>query len=243
MAVPEVKTPGPWAHVAAFYRGMLRLGPAGLLTAIASVSPLIGGFLVLGFIQHLAPWIQTHGIAGSLVYVIAFWFLGGFAIVPTYAYSGLAGWTFGVVTGFWLAMAAFTGASFLGYALAQFREAPVGPVVRMPLIHRLFGRFKNVGRGDKVRFAQLQINTIPSLGSEFHDAVKRGAGDGYNSVCQHEMFLLETQSTAGTFSVRARNCHTAMSARAKARKIAVNAMTWVASCEWRLFRIAKNNAL
>src|ERR1051326_8412918 len=88
---------GPWEGLVAFYRGMVRLGPAGLLTAVASVSPLIGGFVILGMVQHLAPWIRTHGGLGSLVYVVSFWFLGGFAIVPTYAYSGLAGWTFGVV--------------------------------------------------------------------------------------------------------------------------------------------------
>ena len=109
-----------WSYIVAFYRGMVRLGPAGLLAAIASVSPLIGGFVILGLVQKLAPWIRAHGGVGSLVYVTSFWVLGGFAIVPTYAYSGLGGWTFGVVRGFWLAMAAFAGAAGLGYGLADW---------------------------------------------------------------------------------------------------------------------------
>jgi uncharacterized membrane protein YdjX (TVP38/TMEM64 family) len=109
-----------WHYITSFYRGMVRLGPAGLLTAIASVSPLIGGFIILGLVQQLAPWIRAHGAVGSLIYVISFWIFGGFAIVPTYAYSGLAGWTFGIVEGFWLAMAAFTGAALIGYAFADW---------------------------------------------------------------------------------------------------------------------------
>src|SRR6478672_5453433 len=102
---------------------MLRLGPAGVLTAIASVSPLIGGFVILGLVQQLAPTIRAMGAAGGLLYVVSFWALGGFAIVPTYAYSGLAGWTFGVGTGFWLAMAAFAGAALVGYGFAVWLGA------------------------------------------------------------------------------------------------------------------------
>ena len=30
----------------------------------------------------------THGTVGQVLFVLAFWFLGGFALVPTYAYSG-----------------------------------------------------------------------------------------------------------------------------------------------------------
>jgi uncharacterized membrane protein YdjX (TVP38/TMEM64 family) len=117
---PRVSSHGAWHYVLSFYRGMVRVGPAGLLTAIASFSPLIGGFVILGLVQRLAPWIRSHGTAGALMYVTSFWIFGGFAMVPTYAYAGLAGWTFGIVKGFWLAMAAFAGAAYLGYALADW---------------------------------------------------------------------------------------------------------------------------
>ena len=107
----------------AFYRGMTRLGPAGVLTAIASISPLLGGFVILGLVQHLAPTLRSLGGAGAAIYVGAYWLLGGFALVPTYAWSGLGGWTFGGVEGFGYAMAAFAGASWLGYKLADWLGA------------------------------------------------------------------------------------------------------------------------
>lgn len=124
VALPAAATPrGLWRSIAAFYRGMIRLGPAGVLTAIASVSPLLGGFVILGLIPPIAPSLHALGALGALAYVVAFWFLGGFALVPTYAWSALGGWTFGVVEGFALAMAAFAGAGYLGYAFADWLGA------------------------------------------------------------------------------------------------------------------------
>jgi uncharacterized membrane protein YdjX (TVP38/TMEM64 family) len=114
----EKTTTGVWAHVVAFYRSMAKLGPAGLLTAAASVSPPIGGFVILGFVPKLGPWISSHGTTGAVLFALAFWFLGGFALVPTYAYSGLAGWTFGIWSGFFLCMVAYAGASLVAYWLA-----------------------------------------------------------------------------------------------------------------------------
>jgi uncharacterized membrane protein YdjX (TVP38/TMEM64 family) len=129
---------------------MLRLGPAGVLTAIASVSPLIGGFVILGLVQQLAPTIRAMGAAGALLYVVSFWALGGFAVVPTYAYSGLAGWTFGINAGFWLAMAAFAGAALVGYGFAVWLgaararqaidEQPKWQAVRLALAGQAFWR-------------------------------------------------------------------------------------------------------
>jgi uncharacterized membrane protein YdjX (TVP38/TMEM64 family) len=120
---PAAADRSAWQHVTAFYRGMLRMGPAGVLTAIASVSPLIGGFVVLGLVQHIAPSIRAFGVLGAAGYVVAFWALGGFAVVPTYAYSGLAGWTFGIWMGFTLAMIAFAGAAYVGYVFADWMGA------------------------------------------------------------------------------------------------------------------------
>jgi uncharacterized membrane protein YdjX (TVP38/TMEM64 family) len=147
---PAPPAPGAWHHVRSFHRGMVRVGPAGLLTAIATFSPLIGGFVILGLVQRLAPWIRSHGVAGASIYVTSFWIFGGFAIVPTYAYSGLAGWTFGIVRGFWLAMAAFAGAAYLGYAFAGWLagdralrvidEHPKWQAVRRALVGRGFCR-------------------------------------------------------------------------------------------------------
>ena len=107
----------------AFYRGLTRLGPAGVLTAIASVSPIVGGFVILGLVQHLAPTIRSLGTGGALLYIGSFWLLGGFAIVPSYDWAALGGWTFGVVHGLAYALAAFAGASWLGYMLADWLGA------------------------------------------------------------------------------------------------------------------------
>jgi uncharacterized membrane protein YdjX (TVP38/TMEM64 family) len=96
---------------------MMKLGPAGWLTAIASVSPPIGGFVILGFVWKLGPWISAQGTTGAVLFALAFWFLGGFALVPTYAYSGLAGWTFGIWTGFFLCLVAYAGAALVAYWL------------------------------------------------------------------------------------------------------------------------------
>jgi uncharacterized membrane protein YdjX (TVP38/TMEM64 family) len=136
--------------VGAVYRSVRRFGPAGVLAAIASVSPLIGGFVILGLVQELAPTIRSLGAPGAAIYVVAFWALGGFAVVPTYAYSGLAGWTFGISAGFWLAMAAFAGASLVGYAFAVslgaararrvIDEQPKWQAVRLALVDQGFWR-------------------------------------------------------------------------------------------------------
>jgi uncharacterized membrane protein YdjX (TVP38/TMEM64 family) len=141
---------GLWHYLKSFYAGMVRLGPAGLVTAIASFSPLLGGFVILGLVQRLAPWIRAQGGVGALIYVISFWAFGGFAVVPTYAYSGLAGWTFGVVNGFVLAMAAFAGAAFIGYvfvdwlagdrAIQMIDEHPKWKAVRQALVGQGFWR-------------------------------------------------------------------------------------------------------
>jgi uncharacterized membrane protein YdjX (TVP38/TMEM64 family) len=137
-------------RVESVYRRVRRLGPAGVLTAIASVSPLIGGFVILGFVQQIAPALRAMGAIGAALYVVSFWGFGGFAIVPTYAYSGLAGWTFGVGTGFWLAMAAFAGAALVGYGFAVslgaararkvIDEQPRWQAVRVALVGQGFWR-------------------------------------------------------------------------------------------------------
>lgn len=120
---PGVTGRGMWQWLVSFYRGMGRLGPAGVLAAIASFSPLIGGFVILGLVQKLAPSIRGLGAAGAILYVGAFWLLGGLPFVPTYAWSGLGGWTFGILNGFSLAMLAFAGAAYIGYAFTDWLGA------------------------------------------------------------------------------------------------------------------------
>ena len=104
--------------------------------------------MILGLIQPLAPSIRALGPTGAGLYVGAFWLLGGFPVVPTYAWAALGGWTFGVLDGFSLAMTAFVGAAWLGYAFTDWLgadrarqvidEQPKWQAVRLALVDRGF---------------------------------------------------------------------------------------------------------
>jgi hypothetical protein len=139
-----MKTPFAMKYLASLYRGMV--GSArGVLTAVASVSPLIGGSSFSGSYstsrRRFAGWA-----AGGLVR--DFWILGGFAVVPTYAYSGLGGWTFGV--GPFRPRWRRCGASWVSYAFADWlggdraartlEEHPKWVAVRHALVGRGFWR-------------------------------------------------------------------------------------------------------
>lgn len=104
------------AGLAAIFR---RLGPAGPLAAIAAIMPAIGGFLLLGFINRLGPWLQSHAEVGVVIYVAAFAILSGFALLPTYAQAILGGWAFGFWVGFPAAMAGFVGGALIAYVIAR----------------------------------------------------------------------------------------------------------------------------
>ncbi len=97
-----------------------RLGPAGFLAVLSMTLPILGMLVVIGTLNHSAPWLKAHGLLGSMIYVIGFWPLGGFAIVPTWSFSALAGWAYGPWIGTPLALCAFTGAAGVGYFFARF---------------------------------------------------------------------------------------------------------------------------
>ncbi|MGA2496637.1 MAG: VTT domain-containing protein [Tepidisphaeraceae bacterium] len=97
-----------------------RLGPAGFLAVLSMTLPILGMLVVIGTLNHSAPWLKSHGALGGLIYVTVFWPLGGFAIVPTWSFSALAGWAYGPWIGTSLALCAFTGAAIVAYFFAQF---------------------------------------------------------------------------------------------------------------------------
>lgn len=96
-----------------------RLGPAGPLTLAAAGLPVVGGLVLLGTLQTVAPWLKSHGRWGPVLCVLGFAFLGGVALVPTYALSILTGWAFGVIVGFAAAMAGLVGAAIFAYTVAR----------------------------------------------------------------------------------------------------------------------------
>ncbi|MEM7576344.1 MAG: VTT domain-containing protein, partial [Planctomycetota bacterium] len=90
-----------------------------ILGGIAAVMPIVGSLALFASAPWLGPWLAERGAAGVALYVAGFVLLAGFALLPTYAQAGLAGFAFGVAWGVPAALLGFTGASFLGYAIAR----------------------------------------------------------------------------------------------------------------------------
>jgi uncharacterized membrane protein YdjX (TVP38/TMEM64 family) len=144
-SVLAYETPVPpqgwWQKGRAFVR---RLGPAGPLAVLSGTFPPLGGFILIGFIAQIAPWLRAHQGVGLLIYVGGFSTLAALALLPTYACSILGGWTFGFWVGFPASMAAFCGASLLAYLINSraagdrvvdiIREHPKWEAVRAALM-------------------------------------------------------------------------------------------------------------
>jgi uncharacterized membrane protein YdjX (TVP38/TMEM64 family) len=133
--------PGAWGKFKAFIK---RLGPAGPLAVLVATFPPLGGFVLIGLISRLAPWLRAHPAPGLVIYVGGFTALAGLSLLPTYACSMLGGWTFGFAVGFPASMTAFCGAALVSYvinALAAgdrvveiIREHPKWEAVRVALL-------------------------------------------------------------------------------------------------------------
>lgn len=96
-----------------------RLGFASVLAIAAVALPPISGFLVLGYMDTIARWFDSHREYGLAIYIAAFAVLSGLALLPTYAQAILGGWAFGIVGGFPAAMLGFTGGALIGYGVAR----------------------------------------------------------------------------------------------------------------------------
>ena len=98
---------------------MMRLGRLGPAAAATAFLPPIGSLILLGTINQSAPWLQSHGALGVVLFVAAFSIFGGLALLPTYAPSVLGGWAFGTATGLAATLAGFVGAATIGFAIAR----------------------------------------------------------------------------------------------------------------------------
>jgi uncharacterized membrane protein YdjX (TVP38/TMEM64 family) len=142
---PVVATPTPEAAPGSpptpFFR---RLGPAGPLAVLAATFPPLGGFVLIGLITRIAPWLRAHPVAGLFLYVGGFAALAACSLLPTYAASILGGWTFGFWVGFPASMVAFCLAGLGAYGIAAraagdrvvdiVREHPKWEAVRAALL-------------------------------------------------------------------------------------------------------------
>jgi len=95
------------------------LGAAGPLAIISATLPALGGFVLLGTLNVVGPWLKSHDGLGVAIYVAAFALCAGLALLPTYAQAILGGWAFGFGIGTPAAIAGFLGASIIAYALAK----------------------------------------------------------------------------------------------------------------------------
>lgn len=96
-----------------------RSGAAGPLAIVAATMPAVGGFLLLGSLNYVGPWLRSYEVQGLFLYAFAFAVLAGLALLPTYAQAVLGGWAFGFAAGFPAALAGFFGGSLIGYGVAR----------------------------------------------------------------------------------------------------------------------------
>ena len=121
-----------------------KIGPAWPTALVATCMPAVGAAIVLGFTPRISAWLLHAGWPGMILFVIAFAVLGGFALVPTWLNSTLAGWTYKFPLGFPMVMIGLGGAAMIAYALAHrivghrvrnvIHEHPKWEVVRDALV-------------------------------------------------------------------------------------------------------------
>lgn len=122
----------------------------GLPALVAAILPAVGGFVFIAFALRLQEWVQSHGVTGQIVFVIAFALTTGLALMPTYALSFGAGVFFGFSLGSGLAVAGAVLGAVVGYlvwgliarqrVMEVIERHPRARVVRDALVGRSFGR-------------------------------------------------------------------------------------------------------
>jgi len=122
------------------WRNLRRLGPAGLMGVFSLAVPPIGAVILLSQLDFFAEPLRTHHW-GPVAAAIGFGLLGGMALLPTAALAIFAGWAFRFGTGFSVAVAGFTLAGALGFAIARrFAGATVVDLIdhhpRWRAVHR-----------------------------------------------------------------------------------------------------------
>ncbi len=83
-----------------------------------TVVPPIGAACLLGILTLVAPDLR-HMRFAPLICAAGFSILGGVSLLPTYALSILAGWTFGFWIGFATSLSGIVGASLVSYWIAR----------------------------------------------------------------------------------------------------------------------------
>lgn len=94
-------------------------GPAGILAIAWTLLPAVLGLTLLVQLGAISEWLGSMGNLGIVVYISIFAVSAGLGLLPTYAQAILGGWVFGTLVGIPAALAGFTLASAIGYAIAR----------------------------------------------------------------------------------------------------------------------------
>src|SRR5205814_7381865 len=93
-------TPPPAGRMQRIWRFFREIGPAGPVALLATCRPAVGVEIIIGFVPHIVALLHRSGAIGCAIFIICFATLGGFALVPTWLNSTLAGWTYKFPIGF-----------------------------------------------------------------------------------------------------------------------------------------------
>ena len=129
------------------------LGPAGVIAAMSSVLPAIGGAALATYVDTVGKWFRSHGSEGLTMYTLGFVLVSGLAIMPTHVCAFLGGWAFDLQHGFVAALLGFLGGALLAYVIV--RPTAATRVERMLAKHQ---KFKTV------RDALVGGSTMKTLG-------------------------------------------------------------------------------
>lgn len=116
----EISKPADQAPPVTVRDWFRRLGLAAPAAVAACVLPLVGLVLLTYYIDPVGQWLRSNWPWGPVIYAAAFVILGGLALMPTWTYSALGGWTFGFAIGLPSALAGYVGGALVGYAIGRW---------------------------------------------------------------------------------------------------------------------------
>jgi uncharacterized membrane protein YdjX (TVP38/TMEM64 family) len=118
-----------------------RLGFVGPLALFATVLPVIGGLLILGWLNSLGEGLRQFGTWAPWAFIGSAALLGGLSLAPTHGLSLLSGYAFGLSQGLPIALTGLVCAATLGFLIKSLiaRKKVMGIILEKPAsraIHR-----------------------------------------------------------------------------------------------------------
>lgn len=138
----------------ALQTALRELGPfVSGLVVLCVIAPALAGFAVIARAGDVRSRFDDMETMAPYVYGLLFAVLTGAALMPTYALSGVAGFTFGAMTGSIVAVAGVVGGAMVGYVLATVLAR-----------RRVMGAIENHPRASVIREALVDRGLWTELG-------------------------------------------------------------------------------